>query len=83
MRGIGHVLASGAPSVPRCLAQETKSRAVAFAPSPAGKSGTFPDRRSFAWGNSLTPDSVRPLSPALVYIAHGCTGAEQAYGLLS
>ena len=27
--------------------------------------------------------SVRPLSPALVYIAHGRTCVEQAYGLLS
>ena len=28
---------------------------VALAPPPAGKSGTFPDRRIFAWGNNLNP----------------------------
>ena len=38
-------------------------RSMAFAPSPAGKSGTFPDRRIFARGNSPTPcGSSRQLS---------------------
>lgn len=57
----GHARAQGTSSPLallrcHCLAQETKSnRAVALAPPLAGKSGTFPDRRIFARGNSPTP----------------------------
>ncbi len=46
------------------------------------RSGRFPDRRIFARGNSLNPDSVPRLPPAFVSIAHGRTCVGQAYGLL-
>jgi hypothetical protein len=82
MRGHRARPRSGPPSVPRCLAQETKSRAVAFALA-GGQEWNVSRPTDFCLGNSVNPDSVRPLSPALVYIAHGRTCVEQASGLLS
>ncbi len=70
-------------SVQRCLARETKSKEPARSPRrrPARVEG-FPIDGFLPEGNSLNPDSVPPLSPALLNIDHRRTCVGQAYGLL-
>ena len=67
----------------RCLARETKSKEPARSPRrrPARVEG-FPIDGFLPEGNSLNPDSVPPLSPALLNIDHRRTCVGQAYGLL-